>query len=93
MNHLTTCFYLLEMMLVTYEALCDRKNKPQGELNRLSTIVKQGANDIGADLKLVNPSTFPRVGKIAQYVGQEGYEAGIQRYFNENRYGIPERTP
>jgi hypothetical protein len=92
MNHLTTCFYLLETTLATYEALCCRKKRPQGELSRLSVIVKQGTNDIGTDLKLVDPSTFPRVGKIAQYVGQEGYEAGVQRYFNEKRYGIPERS-
>ncbi len=91
MSHLTTCFFLLEALLTTYETLCDRKKRPQGELSRLSTIIKQGMSDIGVDLKLINPSTFPRVGRIAQYVGQEGYEAGIQRYFNEKRYGIPER--
>lgn len=91
MNHLTTVFYLLEATLATYESLCGRKQKPQGELSRLSLIVKHAASDVGVDLKLVDAATFPRVGKIAKYVGQEGYEAGIQRYFNEKRYGIPER--
>jgi hypothetical protein len=80
----------LECTLATYTILCDRKKQPKAELDRHEAIIKHAFNDIGQDLKDVTPEMASRVARIAKDIAREGYEAGIQRYFNRHRYGTTE---
>jgi hypothetical protein len=83
--------YLLEFSLATYETLCCRAKQPKGELDRHEGIIRHGLHTLGTDLKnptLAQARRSPRVLEIAQMIEKEGYDAGVQRYFNQHRYRI-----